>query len=62
MATIGTLQRVSASSLAKMLLAEDPTNIAIIDVRDDGKSTPPPQSPLHRVAITYLSSSYPGPS
>jgi Cdc25 family phosphatase len=46
MATIGTLQRLSAVSLSKILLAAqeaaaagDPT-IAIIDVRDDGTSSP----------------------
>lgn len=44
MATIGTLQRLSAASLSKLLLAAqeaatagDPT-IAVIDVRDDGMS------------------------
>ncbi|KAL2264070.1 hypothetical protein VTK26DRAFT_2564 [Humicola hyalothermophila] len=41
MATIGTLQRLSASSLSKLLLAAQETaaagesNIAVIDVRDD---------------------------
>lgn len=45
MATIGTLQRLSASSLSALLLAEqaaatgDPT-IAVIDVRDDGTISP----------------------
>jgi Cdc25 family phosphatase len=40
MATIGSLQRLSAASLSKLLLAEqaaaDPT-IAVVDVRDDGR-------------------------
>jgi hypothetical protein len=40
MATIGTLERVSAAALSKLILAQaatasDPT-IAIVDVRDDG--------------------------
>ncbi|KXX75857.1 Arsenate reductase 2.1 [Madurella mycetomatis] len=42
MATIGTLERVSAASLSKLLLAAqeiaaagDPTTVAVIDVRDD---------------------------
>jgi hypothetical protein len=43
MATIGTLQRLSAGALSKLILAEqasDPT-LAIIDVRDDGEDARP---------------------
>lgn len=46
MATVGTLKRLSASSLSALLLAEqaaaagDPA-VAVIDVRDDGRSCPP---------------------
>jgi len=45
MATIGTLERVSAATLSKLILAEqaaakgDPT-IAVVDVRDDGSLYP----------------------
>ncbi len=51
MATIGTLERLTAASLSKTLLASQagsgPT-IAIIDVRDDGMSLPPSvPSPSH---------------
>jgi hypothetical protein len=48
MATIGTLERVTAATLSKMILAEqsaavaDPT-IAVIDVRDDGEAPNPSQ-------------------
>lgn len=57
MATIGTLQRLSAASLSKLLLAAqeaaaagDPT-IAIIDVRDDGTSHV--TRPLHACSLPY---------
>jgi hypothetical protein len=47
MATIGSLRRISAASLAKLVLAEQqagsnasPSSMAIIDVRDDGEKKP----------------------
>jgi hypothetical protein len=42
--TIASLQRMSAADLAKRLLdpAADQSKLAIIDVRDDGTSSPPP--------------------
>ena len=51
MATIGTLERVTAATLSKMMLAEqsaavaDPT-IAVIDVRDDGEAPSPARLPI----------------
>lgn len=51
MASIATVQRITAANLAKVILAggDEAKKMAIVDVRDEGESTRPTASPLNQI-------------